>query len=429
MNKNSRTAFDKNTHTILIPDLFPIHMDFLADALCAAGYRAEVLKTDGRAVLDTGLKYLHNDMCYPAICSVGQQLHAVTCGKYDTHKIALLQFQTGGGCRASNYGMLLKKALRHLKLDYIPVITIGFSAANLRSSGLKITPKLIAAFLAALTYGDLLMLLKNQVRPYELHRGDTQHLVHQWQETLHAELRSKGATLSRVKENLQRMVQDFSNIRIEKTPKLKVGIVGEVYVKYSPLGNNHLEDFLDTQDCEYMLPGVLGFIHYCLSNTAVDYALYGGSRIQRDLSRILEGVIAKYESLLTRAVEKAPRFVAPASFQQMRKNGSRLLSPGVKMGEGWYLPAEMVELVENGYSNIICAQPFGCLPNHIVGKGIIRRFRELYPQANICPIDYDASSSAVNQENRLRLMLALAREKAGIHTNTAAPGEPAAQSS
>lgn len=403
--------FDKEKHTILMPDLFPVHMELLADVMRSSGYRIEVLKCDGRPVLDTGLKYIHNDMCYPAICSVGQQLYAVTSGDYDAQKIALMQFQTGGGCRASNYVMLLKKALKKLELEKIPVVTLGFSTGLTGSKGFRITPSMCFKALAALTYGDMLMLLKNQIRPYEEQPGDTQRLVDHWFQKLKGELSGKSAGIARLKQNLRQMAQEFAGIKIQRKQKVKVGIVGEVYVKYSPFANNQLEAFLDTQDCEYMLPGVLGFIHYCLSNTAVDYQLYGGSRLKRNLSLITERVIHKYETALSEVVREFPQFVAPASFRQMQQNGSKLLHRGVKMGEGWYLPAEMVELIENGYNNIICTQPFGCLPNHIVGKGVIRRFKELYPASNICPIDYDASSSAVNQENRIKLMLAMGRDQ------------------
>ena len=411
MSDGSCVKFNKDTHTILIPNLFPIHMDFLVDALDSQGYRAEVLKTSGREVLDAGLKYVHNDMCYPAICSVGQQLYAITSGQYDPHKVALLQFQTGGGCRASNYAMLLQKALEKMKMEYIPVITIGFSAALQNRNSIKFTPKLCTKALAALTYGDMLMLLKNQVRPYEVNEGETLEMVAHWSKIISAELKSKSAAVSRLKKNLLSMVKDFAQIQVKHTQKVKVGIVGEIYVKYSPFGNNELESFLDSQDCEYMLPGVLGFVHYCLSNTDVDYQLYGGNYVKRGVGLLLEKAIDIYESILKSAVEKCPKFIAPVSFHQMKENGAKGLHRGVKMGEGWFLPAEMVELIEHGYSNIICTQPFGCLPNHIVGKGIIRRFYDIYPQANICPIDYDANASAVNQENRLKLMLAVAKDK------------------
>ena len=219
------------------------------------------------------------------------------------------------------------------------------------------------------------------------------------------------AGLGQVKRNLKNIARSFAEIPVKAAKKVKVGIVGEVYVKYSPFANNQLEEFLQNQDCEYMLPGVLGFLRYCLSSPAVDWELYGGSRFSREVSVFLGRVIGRFEAALSRALAGYPQFHTPPSFRQMREKGERILSKGVKMGEGWYLPAEMVELIESGYDRIICAQPFGCLPNHIVGRGTLKRFRELYPQAHILPLDYDASLSRVNQENRIKLLLTDAREK------------------
>ena len=209
------------------------------------------------------------------------------------------------------------------------------------------------------------------------------------------------------------MVRAFAAIPTQVKQKVRVGIVGEIYVKYSPFANNHLEEFLQTQDCEYMLPGVLGFIHYCLTGPAVDCELYGGSPIRRGVSLALGRIVQIYENALSQALAPFPQFHRPPSFQEMRRKGEQVLSRGVRMGEGWYLPAEMAELIEGGYPNIICAQPFGCLPNHIVGRGTLRKLQSLYPQANITSIDYDANVSQVNQENRIKLLLSNARDRLG----------------
>ena len=403
-------VFQKEKHTILIPDLFPVHMELMAQALRTSGYRVEVLRCSGKPVLDVGLKYIHNDMCYPAICSVGQQLYAVTSGEYDLDSIALLQFQTGGGCRASNYLSVLQKALKKLKLEQIPIITLGFS--NLGKGGFRVTPGMVLRLAAALTYGDLLMQLSNHVRPYEQKQGETERVVCHWNAKLKDILSGASVGLGSIQKNLRQMAADFAAVPVTKQKKAKVGIVGEVYVKYSPFANNSLEKTLQEQDCEYMLPGVLGFIHYCVSNPAVDWELFGGSRLQRIVSQLLGWGIQLYERTLAKVLKEFPRFHCPSSFQQMRAYGERILDRGVKMGEGWYLPAEIVELIESGYDSILCAQPFGCLPNHIVGRGTIRRFRELYPKAAISPIDYDASASRVNQENRIKLLLTIAKDKA-----------------
>ena len=402
--------FQKEKHTLLMPGLFPIHMEFLAAAIRASGYRVKVLSSSGRSVLNLALGYIHNDMCYPAMCSVGQQLYALTSGEFDPDEVALIQFQTGGGCRASNYASVLKKALEKLGLDRVPIVTFGFS--NLaRGSGFSITPLMCQRLLAALTYGDLLMLLSNQLRPYERQPGAVQTLAGQWRTRLQRELASTRSGLSQVRANLKQMVKAFADIPIQVRKKVKVGIVGEVYVKYSPFANNNLEALLQSQDCEYMLPGVLGFIHYCLTGPAVDWELYGGSRLRHGISLTLGRIVQRYETALARALAPFPQFHQPPSFRAMREMGERVLSRGVKMGEGWYLPAEMVELIESGYSNILCAQPFGCLPNHIVGRGTMRKLRDLYPTANIMPLDYDPGLSQVNQENRIKLLLANGRPR------------------
>ena len=411
--------FQKEKHTLLIPDLFPVHMELLADAIRASGYRVEILRTQGAAVLEKGLRYIHNDMCYPAICSLGQQLHAITCGNYDPHRVALLQFQTGGGCRASNYGTVLKKALERLHLSHVPVVTVGFNTLS-RGSGFRLTPALCLRLLNAVTFGDLMMLLKNQVRPYEQTPGTTQDVTERWYARLKHILSDRFLTFREIKQTLYRIAEDFAAIPTVAQTKVKVGIVGEVYAQYSPFANNNLEKFLESQDCEYMLPGVLGFLHYCFYGPTVDRELYGGGRGRTLLSRFLTGVISSYEQALDQTLREFPRFVRPSPFSRMREQGERILDRSVKMGEGWYLSAEMAELAEHGYDNIICTQPFGCLPNHIVGRGTFRRLKELYPNANICSIDYDANASRVNQENRIKLMLATAREKAGLRQQTAA---------
>ena len=401
----------KKEYSILAPDIFPTHMELLSELFRMYGYNLVVLKYEGKKVIDTGLKYLHNDMCYPAICSVGQQLYALTCGDFDPHKCALIQFQTGGGCRASNYIWLLRKALKNMGMEYVPVISISFAGLE-KYSGFKIKLSMILKAAMALVYGDMLLLLKNQTAPYEVNAGDTRRVVDKWIKELTEQFRkNKGLTIKSLKRNLSAIAEDFHNIKREKRDKIQVGIVGEIYVKYSSFGNNGLEKFLDTQDCEYMLPGVLGFFQYCFSNMETDYNYYGGSKLVRAAGKLAEKIACRVEKYMREALLPYKEFVVPAPFEEKKRSVTKVIDRGVKMGEGWLLPAEVIELVENGYSNIICAQPFGCLPNHIVGKGVIRRLRELYPQANIFPIDYDAGASKVNQENRIKLMLSVAREE------------------
>lgn len=401
----------KEEYTILVPDIFPMHMKLLKRIFKMYGYNVEVMHYQGKEVLDKGLQYIHNDMCYPAICSIGQLLYAITCGDYDPHKVALLQFQTGGGCRASNYIHLLRKALKNMDMEYVPVISLSFNGIE-KFSGFKLTAPMLYKGIISIVYGDMLMLLKNQVRPYEVNEGETDALVEKWVDELISQFKhNKGIIGKSIRKNLGRIVEDFHNIQRKDVKKIKVGVVGEIYVKYSPFGNNNLEDFLAAQDCEVMIPGVLPFVQYCFSDFGMDYELYGGSRFSRVAGLITEKMASYVEKMMINALKDYPEFVTPSSFKEISQMADKVIHRGTKMGEGWLLPAEMVELIEKGYNNIVCAQPFGCLPNHIVGKGVIRTFKELYPDSNICPIDYDAGATKVNQDNRIKLMLAVAREQ------------------
>ncbi len=400
----------KKTHTILSPDIFPLHMQLIKQIFIAYGYNFEVLTCTGKEVIDTGLKYIHNDMCYPAICLAGQQLYALKSGKYDINKCALIQFQTGGGCRASNYIWLLRKALHNMGYGHIPVISLSLSKVE-KSSGFKVPPDLILKGMISIVYGDMLMLLRNQVRPYEKNKGETDALVNKWIDYLADRIcKNKDFSPSALKRNLKNIAEDFSKIEKNNVRKIKVGIVGEIYVKYSQFGNNGLEAFLASQDCEFMVPGVLGFFQFMFDNRITDYNLYGGKKSKKLLSKIGLTAVSKFEKAMLDTLKDYPQFVAPSPFSHVRELGKKVIGLGMRMGEGWLLPAETAELIENGYNNIVCAQPFGCLPNHIAGKGVIRTLREMYPKANICPVDFDAGASKVNQENRIKLMLAIARE-------------------
>lgn len=400
----------KRDYTIIAPDIFPIHMRIVREVFCLHGYNMAVAHYQGKKVIDTGLKYLHNDMFYPAICTTGQQLYALTCGDYDVHKTALIQFQTGGGCRASNYICLLRKALENMGLGFVPVISLSFGGYE-KYSGFKVTPLLALQGLRSIVYGDMLMLLKNQTKPYELQAGLAEVCVEHWVHELTEQFkRGDGLTRRAMRQNLSAMAEDFHNIPVCRRKVKKVGIVGEIYVKYSPFGNNGLEEFLDTQGCEYMVPGVLGFFQYCFANIETDREYYGGSDFKLWIGRLAERIVDDWENDLIAALAPYSEFTPPVAFADVKRLAGRVIDRGVKMGEGWLLPGETAALIEKGYTNVICTQPFGCLPNHIVGKGTIRRLRELYPQSNIFPIDYDAGASKVNQENRIKLMLAMAEE-------------------
>ncbi len=400
----------KKEYTIICPDIFPIHMGLIEDIFVSRGYNLKVVRYEGQAVIDAGLKYLHNDMCYPAICSLGQLLYALTCGDFDPHKSALIFFQTGGGCRASNYLFLLRKALEKMGMEYVPVIAVSFGGYE-KYSGFKITLPMIRAGVASIIYGDMLMLLRNRVAPYEITEGESDKLVKRWTRELTAQFRRRrGANKRDIKRNLAAIAADFAAVKLENKKLIKVGIVGEIYVKYSPFANHNLEKFLASQGCEYMIPGVFGFFQYCAANMETDHRYYGGSALKAFAGRLIERYAEKYEELMIDALSVYPQFPAPLPFSGLKELSERVIDRGVKMGEGWLLTGEIAELIEKGYPNVICAQPFGCLPNHIVAKATIRRLRELYPNANIFPVDYDAGASAVNQENRIKLMLAIAGE-------------------
>ena len=397
-------------YTILAPNMLEFHFRLMEKVLRLHGYNVEVLHNDGPNVMAEGLKYVHNDTCVPALLVIGQFLDALHSGKYDLNKVALAITQTGGGCRASNYIFLLRKALKKAGLSHIPVISINMSGLE-SCSGFKLTLPLIRQVIASLVYGDCIMHISNQTRPYEFKKGETDELIERWNTNLLEQFNvGKGLSRKEMRVNMEKIVADFGAIDRSHEKKTRVGIVGEIYVKYSPLGNNRLEQLLRTQDCEYMLPGVLGFALFKIDNRIEDINLYGGNPLKKLFCSFLLHYVEKMEKLLIDSISTRPDFVPPSRFQHTKSLVKGVIGYGSKMGEGWLLTAEMLELAENGYENIICTQPFGCLPNHICGKGMIRRLTEVHPGINIVPIDYDLSATKVNQENRIRLMLAVAND-------------------
>ncbi len=419
MNTADRVEFTKEMkdYTILAPNMMEIHFSLLINIFGQYGYKVELLKNDGRTVVDEGLKYVHNDTCYPALLVIGQLIDALNTGKYDPDKTALLITQSGGGCRASNYIHLLRKALKKAGYPQVPVISLNLSGLE-KNSGFKIRLSMALKMLSAVIYGDLIMLLKNQIEPYEINKGDAARLTQKWVDDLSAEMqRGRGYSFFEIKKKLPEITKTFARIPMNKINKTKVGVVGEIYVKYSPLANNHLEEFLFGQDCEVMVPGLLNFIAFKVDNRLEDIKLYGGNIFKKLAMRFAMWYLAKTEENLLSAAKAYGDFITPEPYAHIKEICTKIIGPGCKMGEGWLLTAEMMELIESGYGNIVCAQPFGCLPNHIVGKGMIRKLKELYPKSNIVPIDYDPGATKVNQENRIKLMLAIANE------NSAADGE------
>ena len=413
-NVAERVEFTKEMrkdYTILIPDMLPVHFKLLRNIFSQHGYRVGLLKITGRKVVDTGLKYVHNDTCYPALLVIGQMISALQSGKYDVNKVALMITQTGGGCRASNYIHLLRKALQKAGLGQVPVISLNISGLE-SNSGFSLTLEMLYQALIGLTYGDLFMLLKNQTRSYEVNKGDADALIEKWVKELTKQFKQrKGYTPKGMEKNMRAIVEDFAKIPLNKTKKTKVGIVGEIYVKYSSMANNDLENFLVEQDCEVMVPGVMDFMMFKIDNRIEDINLYGGNLAKKKVIQALMKYCEMLENALYESVSKYSDFLPPSKYAHIKSLINGVVGLGNKMGEGWLLTAEMLELAETGYGNIICAQPFGCLPNHIVGKGMIRKVKEIYPKANIVPIDYDPGATKVNQENRIKLMLAVAREE------------------
>jgi predicted nucleotide-binding protein (sugar kinase/HSP70/actin superfamily) len=413
--KSDRVIFTKQMkkdYTLLLPQMLPIHFEIIKEVFTNNGFKAELLTNEGPSVIQEGLKYVHNDMCYPAQLVIGQMLDAINSGKYDKHKIALVITQTGGGCRASNYIYLLRKALERAEMSYIPVISLSFGLE--KNPGFKLTPRIILQGFAGIVYGDLLSLLSNQTRPYEVNKGETEKIVNKWIHILSTKFSNNSGYIGyAMRNNLIKIAKDFANIELDGTKKIKVGIVGEIFIKFAPLGNNHLQDFLEEQDCEVMVPSLLGFFLYGMENAKYDKKYYGGLKrvINLPLRNLGLRIVEAFESMIYKNVNKVTdKFVLPKGFAHMKNLCDGIIDHGVKMGEGWLLTSEMLELSELGYKNIICAQPFGCLPNHIAGKGMIRSVSERAKDTNIVPIDYDPSATKVNQENRIKLMLSIAKE-------------------
>ncbi len=407
----------KEEYTILAPNMLPMHFSLILRVLRRYGYKTELLETTGPHIAQLGLKYVHNDTCYPAILIIGQFIDALQSGKYDPHKTALILFQTGGGCRASNYIFLLRKALEKAGYGYVPVIS--FSLAGLeKHPGFSLTLPILHRMVYGILYADVLLSVLNQTKPYERVRGTAQALADAWTARLADEMVEQGVSFRRAKANIRLILDDFAKIDADRTQKkIPVGIVGEIYVKYSPLGNNALEQFLVDEGAEVVQPGLLDFCLYTVYEMALDYKLYRRtSRLRHWLTQLAYRFVLKKQREIIDLIDAHGAFRAPTPFTHTMSLIEPYMGTGCKMGEGFLLPAEMLELYDSGVKNIVCTQPFGCLPNHICGKGMMKPLKENNPGMNIVAIDYDASAARVNQENRLKLMLANARRIEGAQT-------------
>lgn len=405
-----RTTFTedmKKDYTILIPDMLPIHFNLIIKAYEHFGYKMELLTNTSRNVVDEGLKNTHNDTCYPALLVIGQYMDALKSGKYDVNKVALLISQTGGGCRASNYIYLIRKAIS-TQFPQVPVLSLNFSGLE-PNPAFPMTIPIITRLIYCVLYGDMLMLLYNQCKPYEINKNSTDRLLARWQHRI-GKLMGTKTQFMNTKSIYRAMLKDFAALPRTKEKKPRVGIVGEIYVKYSPLANNDLNNFLMSEGCEPNVPGLLDFVLYCASDLINDARLYDKQTPRTAAYKIGYDVLYKFQREQIKIIEEQGVFFPPHDFEHLRACADKYMNQGVKMGEGWLITAEMAALAETGTENIICTQPFGCLPNHIVAKGMSRVIKEAYPNANIVAIDYDPGATKVNQENRIKLMLANAKK-------------------
>lgn len=399
----------KQEYKILIPSMAPYHFEYFVEILKSEGYDAEVLSNTNFDVIHEGMKYSHNDICVPAMLVIGQFIDAMKSGGYDLHKVALIITQTGGGCRASNYVSLIRKAFKQAGYDFIPIISVN--AVGLEPNpGFKITKRILLKLINGLTMGDLLMQLYNETAPYEVHKGDTERAYQEVNNFLDEYFYLPTYKIFyHPKKLFEQVVKRFSDIEVDRSvPKPKVGIVGEIYVKYSPLGNNNLEQLLRDEGCEVITPNILDFFQYTFDSSRHDIKKYGGRKIVALIYRFLIRFIEFRRNRVRRLLQKYG-FREFTSFYELRHMGNDILNHGMHVGEGWLLTAEMIELITIGAPNIVCTQPFGCLPNHIAGKGMFKKIKQAYPNSNIVAIDYDTSATEINQMNRIKLMISNAR--------------------
>ncbi|MBQ3106762.1 MAG: 2-hydroxyacyl-CoA dehydratase, partial [Eggerthellaceae bacterium] len=396
-------------YTILAPQMAPIHFELLIDIFHRFGFNLELLPSVDHGAVDAGLKYVNNDICYPSILTTGQVMEAVTSGRYDTDKLAIIITQTGGGCRATNYIALIRKALKAAGLAHVPVISLSFKDVGERNSGFKLTPKMLLQAIYALCYGDLLMQVLYRTRPYEVEPGAANALFDRWMATCKAQL-ARGVSRGEFKRTVRAIVHDFDTLPLQgEGTKPRVGVVGEILVKFHPTANNQLVDVLEQEGCEAVVPGLIEFFLFGTAGAIFQEKPLGRSHKGAVGSRIALRVIKAFRKPVFDALEQSKRFEAPADIYQVAAYAEEILSLCNSMGEGWLLTGEMVELIHQGAPNIVCTQPFACLPNHVVGKATIKELRRRYPQSNIVAVDYDPGASEVNQLNRIKLMISVAK--------------------
>ena len=397
----------RKNYTLLVPQMSPIHFEFLEPALQSCGYNVEVLNQGGMEDVNTGLKYVNNDACYPSLIVIGQLMNALLSGKYDPHKIALVISQTGGGCRATNYISFIRRALEKAGYGYVPVV--GLSAQGIeKNSGFSFTPGLLNKAVQAIVYGDVFMRTVYHTRPYEVKPGSVNKLHRQWAAKCKRDI-AKGNFYT-FQKNIRGIIRDFDRIPLKDIKKPRVGIVGEILVKFLPDANNHLVELLEREGAEAVVPDLLDFFMYSFYNSNFKYRYLGKSKKSAIVSNSAIWIVERYRQTLRKELAKSNRFEPPAYIKDLAEYAKPFVSIGNQTGEGWFLTGEMVELIHSGAPNIVCTQPFACLPNHVVGKGVIKEIRQAFPDANIVAIDYDPGASEVNQINRIKLMLSAAEK-------------------
>lgn len=395
----------KEEYTILCPQMAPIHFELLEEATRQEGYNLVVLPDIEQNVVEEGLRYVHNDACYPTIIVIGQIMSALKSGRYDLNRTAVIMSQTGGGCRASNYIAFIRKALKAEEMEHIPVISLN--AGGLESNpGFKVTKNLLKRCVMALVYGDLLMRVTYAIRPYEINKGETNALLQNWLQELKPALNK--INIREFHRNIRHIIRDFDSVKISDVKKPKVGVVGEILVKFHPYANNYIVDIIENEGAEAVVPDLIDFFLYCAHD-----GIYKREKLSGDLkgdfiSRYLIWRIENFRRIMRQALKASKRFSPPKSIYELANMAKEVMHLGHQSGEGWFLTAEMLELIHSGASNIACLQPFACLPNHITGKGMVRELKRRFPQANIVPVDYDPGASYVNQLNRIKLMISVA---------------------
>ena len=399
----------RKDYTILMPQMAPIHFELLETAVKSEGYHVELLRECTQHTVETGLKYVNNDACYPSILTTGQMIEALESGKYDINKTALIMSQTGGGCRATNYIGFIRKALKDAGFPNVPVISFNIVGME-KMPGFKLTVSLMEKLLKCVVYADLLQKMLTKNRVYEIHKGETQKLFDEWMEKC-KKLLVKSSN-KEFKENIYAIVRDFEKIELDTShEKPKVGVVGEVLIKYHPFGNNFVANLLEQEGAEVILPDFMGFVKFMATHKITFNTLLKTDKAKAKIFKMAINLIDILEKDMTIALQNSKKgYMLPCNIWHLEEQVKDVLSIGNQTGEGWFLTAEMIEYIEHDIPNIVCVQPFACLPNHVVGKGVIKSIREKYPNANIAPVDYDPGASESNQANRIKLLMTVAKD-------------------